>query len=121
MNNLCILLNGILFEAESLITEYDKLKLKKRVNKTKMMMLTLQFARYYRLSGEIAKAAMYNSKNKKLTDQLNKLSISKFDGFVQVRILFLKKLLNFNFNMVLKTEQCSRRQLQQGKNPWGGP
>uniref|UniRef100_A0AC34QTB8 Uncharacterized protein n=1 Tax=Panagrolaimus sp. JU765 TaxID=591449 RepID=A0AC34QTB8_9BILA len=84
MLNLVIILNGILIEAEELIKEYEQMKIKnKKINKIKMMMLTLQFSRFYRLAGKFANAAIISNGNddkyEKLSKELNSIKMIKND------------------------------------------
>ena len=95
MLNLVVILNGILLEAESLIGEYELMKLgNTNINKVKMMMLTLQFSRFYRLAGQFAKAAIEGEKTdkmQKLAEDLNRIKMIRLDqGNVSILISILK-------------------------------
>ncbi|KAE9549920.1 hypothetical protein FO519_006862 [Halicephalobus sp. NKZ332] len=83
MLNLVVILNGILMEAESLIGQYELMKIEnKNISKMKMMMLTLQFSRFYRLAGHFAKAAIErenSEKVRKLADDLNRIKMIRLD------------------------------------------
>uniref|UniRef100_A0A7E4V004 NR LBD domain-containing protein n=1 Tax=Panagrellus redivivus TaxID=6233 RepID=A0A7E4V004_PANRE len=86
MTNLSILLNGILTEAEGMIAEYDKWKSQPTVNKVKMMMMTLQFSRYYRLAGAFAESALATvdgDAQQELASELNRITLQKLEDTIE--------------------------------------